>query len=119
MSACYIGSGPISTGLDYPVNRYYSNQFGRFMSPDPYMSNSGGFGDPSNPQSWNRYSYTHDDPVNLKDPRGLLEEGAMKVVTTAEMVAGRCAEAEPTYPWGRWRRWWWELWPCRAESARS
>jgi hypothetical protein len=40
------------------------------MTPDPYMSNAGGAGDPSDPQSWNKYSYTRGDPVNRFDPGG-------------------------------------------------
>ncbi len=58
-----------ATGLDYANNRYYTNAYGRFMTPDP-SSSSGG---PSNPQSWNRYAYTSGDPVNRHDPRGLWE----------------------------------------------
>ncbi len=64
-----------ATGLDYADQRYYANNFGRFMSPDP-SSDSGG---PSDPQSWNRYSYVGNDPVNFFDRFGLLrskvEEG--------------------------------------------
>jgi RHS repeat-associated protein len=52
------------------VNRYYSNAYGRFMTPDPYQGNGGGPGDPNNPQSWNRYAYTVGDPVNWNDPDG-------------------------------------------------
>jgi len=51
-------------------NRYYSNAYGRFMTPDPYQGASGGSGDPDNPQSWNRYAYTVGDPVNWVDPSG-------------------------------------------------
>src|SRR5208283_3272504 len=51
------------TGLDYAMNRYYSSTLGRFLSPDPYRSNSGGPGDPNDPQSWNRYAYVENDPV--------------------------------------------------------
>ena len=58
------------TGLDYANNRYYSNQYGRFMTPDPYQGTSGGSGDADNPQSWNRYAYTVGDPVNWNDPDG-------------------------------------------------
>jgi RHS repeat-associated protein len=60
------------TGLDYAMNRYYSNQWGRFLSPDPYKANTGGPGDSANPQSWNRYSYAANDPVNGLDPTGQL-----------------------------------------------
>jgi RHS repeat-associated protein len=56
-----------ATGLDYANNRYYSNAYGRFMTPDPYKASGG----PSDPQSWNRYAYTRGDPVNRKDPQGL------------------------------------------------
>ena len=55
-----------ATGLDYADQRYYANNFGRFMSPDP--GNAGGL---SNPQSLNRYSYVLNDPINGSDPRGL------------------------------------------------
>ena len=54
------------TGLDYANNRYYSNAYGRFMTPDPYQASGG----PSDPQSWNRYAYTRGDPVNRYDPWG-------------------------------------------------
>jgi RHS repeat-associated protein len=63
-----------ATGLDYANNRYYSNAYGRFMTPDPYQSNVGGPGDPSDPGSWNKYAYTRGDPVNRKDPWGLDDE---------------------------------------------
>ena len=36
-----------ATSLDYADQRYYSNQFGRFMSPDPYQAGAGS-GDPTN-----------------------------------------------------------------------
>ncbi len=55
-----------STGLDYAKQRYYSNAYGRFSTPDPY-TNSGRSNDP---QSWNRYAYTRGDPVNRFDPWG-------------------------------------------------
>ena len=55
------------SGLDYANNRYYSNAFGRFTTPDPY-TNSGRLTDP---QSWNRYAYTRGDPVNRYDPSGM------------------------------------------------
>lgn len=49
------------------VNRYYSNAYGRFMTPDPY-TNSGRL---NAPQTWNRYTYTGGDPINRIDPMGL------------------------------------------------
>ncbi|MGE5648368.1 MAG: RHS repeat-associated core domain-containing protein [Acidobacteriota bacterium] len=56
-----------TNGLDYAMNRWYSSQVARFTSPDPYQA-SGGAADP---QSWNRYSYVQNDPVNFVDPEGL------------------------------------------------
>jgi RHS repeat-associated protein len=61
-----------ATGLDYAMNRYYSSQWGRFLSPDP----SGASIAPGNPQSWNRYVYVSGDPANHADPTGLLYDGS-------------------------------------------
>ena len=63
-----------ATGLDYANNRYYSNAYGRFMTPDPYRATAKGANNPHSPQSWNRYAYTTGDPVNFLDPTGLMEE---------------------------------------------
>jgi RHS repeat-associated protein len=52
--------------LDYAVNRYYSSQWGRFLSPDGRWRSA----KPGNPQSWNRYAYVLGDPINLTDPTG-------------------------------------------------
>jgi RHS repeat-associated protein len=60
-----------ANGLDYANNRYYSNAYGRFMTPDPYTASGG----PADPQSWNRYSYTRGDPVSRLDPAGLQDQG--------------------------------------------
>jgi RHS repeat-associated protein len=52
---------------DFTFRRYSPVQ-GRWISPDP-----AGLGavDPSNPQSWNRYSYVLNDPLMYTDPLGL------------------------------------------------
>ncbi len=55
-----------ATGLDYAWNRYYSSNWGRFLSVDP----SGKSADRRNPQTWNRYTYGLNDPVNISDPTG-------------------------------------------------
>jgi RHS repeat-associated protein len=54
------------TGLDYALNRYYASGIGRFLSVDPVK----GSARPGLPQSWNRYGYVLNDPVNLTDPTG-------------------------------------------------
>ena len=56
-----------TTNLDYADQRYYSNQYGRFMTPDPYQASA----KLVNPTSWNRYTYVNGDPVNSNDPSGL------------------------------------------------
>ena len=56
-----------ATGMDYADQRYYSNQFGRFMTDDP----SANSWDPANPQSWNTYAHMVGDPINGNDPTGL------------------------------------------------
>jgi RHS repeat-associated protein len=56
-----------ATGLDYADRRYFANGSGRFLSPDPYRASSG----PSDPQSWNRYTYVGNDPINRFDPTGM------------------------------------------------
>ena len=55
------------TGNDNFGARYYSSQWGRFMSPDP--DNAGASLD--SPQSWNAYSYVLNNPLAFTDPSGL------------------------------------------------
>jgi hypothetical protein len=47
--------------------RRYNRWWSRFDQPDPY----GGSYNLSNPQSFNRYAYGQNDPVNYVDPTGL------------------------------------------------
>ena len=56
------------TGLDYAMARYHSSTIARFLSPDPF----GGSMIPAKPQSFNRYAYVVNDPVNYQDPSGLF-----------------------------------------------
>ncbi len=55
----------LDTGLDYMVARYYGPMLARFLSTDA--------GDDTYldaPQSWNKYVYVRDNPVNANDPDG-------------------------------------------------
>lgn len=52
------------TGLLYYGGRYYDPQLGRFIQPDPTVP------DPSDSQSFNRYSYCRNNPLNETDPSG-------------------------------------------------
>jgi RHS repeat-associated protein len=56
------------TSLDHTLFRQYSSQFARWTSPDPAGLAAV---DPSNPQSWNRYAYVGNNPMNSIDPSGL------------------------------------------------
>jgi RHS repeat-associated protein len=54
------------TGLDYFGARYFSGAQGRFTTPDtPLLAQ-----EPSEPQSWNLYSYTANNPLKRIDPDG-------------------------------------------------
>jgi len=55
-----------ATGLHYANQRFYSTAIARFMTADPYMASA----QAENPQSWNRYAYVDNDPVNHQDPVG-------------------------------------------------
>jgi RHS repeat-associated protein len=58
-----------TTALDYAQQRYYASTIGRFTTADPYQASGG----PADPQSWNRYPYVQNDPVNYYDPEGLFQ----------------------------------------------
>jgi RHS repeat-associated protein len=74
------GSPTAFTGQDWDPNtnltrfpmRNYSTQQGRWMHPDPAGLAAA---DPSNPQSWNRYSYVNNSPTTSVDPLGLDDDG--------------------------------------------
>ena len=57
----------IESGLDYFGARYYSRSQGRFTSSDPLLSSATVY----DPQTWNRYSYTLNNPLKYIDPFGL------------------------------------------------
>ena len=50
--------------LYYYGGRYYDQDLGRFVSPDPFIQ------EPEEPQNLNRYSYVMNNPVNYIDPSG-------------------------------------------------
>jgi RHS repeat-associated protein len=55
------------SGMATTLWRKYDSSSGRWTSPDPY----GGSMSVGDPQSFNRYSYVNNDPVNMSDPSGL------------------------------------------------
>jgi len=54
-------------GSDYAMARSRNTWFSRFYQPDPFD----GSYNMADPQSFNRYSYVQNDPVNFVDPSGL------------------------------------------------
>ena len=68
--------------LDYMHARYYNGALGRFLSLDPVT------GDAKSPQTWNRYTYALNNPLNLTDPTGECEwkEGDPPCRFRAEMT---------------------------------
>ncbi len=59
------GTG-VRSELDYMHARHCSPVVGRFLSVDPSL------GSRSSPQSWNRFSYVSNSPINQVDPDGRL-----------------------------------------------
>ncbi|MBI4905289.1 MAG: RHS repeat-associated core domain-containing protein [Acidobacteria bacterium] len=55
------------TGLDYFGARYFSGAQGRFRSPDPTFMTRQRISDP---QQWNLYAYTRNNPLKYVDPDG-------------------------------------------------
>ncbi len=66
-----------ATGLDHTWFRKNENRAGRWISPDPYNGSM----NLGNPQSFNRYAYVQNDPINLVDPSGLFEACIHKAMT--------------------------------------
>ncbi|MGA3324107.1 MAG: RHS repeat-associated core domain-containing protein [Terriglobia bacterium] len=74
------------TGLDHTLHRMYESTLGRWLTPDRHRA------DPLNPQSWNRYAYVLDNPINFTDPYGLVNVWqAIKGV--GEVLLGGCIVA--------------------------
>jgi RHS repeat-associated protein len=76
MSSSHTGSRNYERDLnasDEAMFRRYNRWWSRFDQPDPSDS-SYNF---TNPQSFNRYAYTNNDPVNHIDPLGLDPEGGV------------------------------------------
>jgi RHS repeat-associated protein len=80
-----------ATGLDYADQRYYANNFGRFMSPDRYAVSTG----PGDPSSWNRYSYTRGDPANRFDSGGTCDQSADSDYSVTVCGGGDDGEIDP------------------------
>jgi RHS repeat-associated protein len=67
-----------SSGLDHTPWRKLDSLSGRWTSPDPYSGSM----EVANPQTFNRYAYVQNDPVNFVDPLGLMCFNVWLVTTT-------------------------------------
>lgn len=78
--------------------RQYSSAQGRWMAPDPAGLGVAG---PSNPQSWNRYSYVANSPVNANDPDGLVAQpGDPGESLPSLCVVAGCGQIWDEFGWG-------------------
>jgi hypothetical protein len=64
------------------MHRRYNRWWSRFDQPDPYD----GSYDLTDPQSFNRYSYVQNDPVNFIDPNGQFPVGAVIAFLTPGLI---------------------------------
>jgi RHS repeat-associated protein len=77
------------TGLDYFLAGYYSGAQGRFLSVDP--ENAGAIHE--DPQSWNGYAYSRNNPLRYTDP-----DGKRYRVCWEKSMGGDCLEmTDPEY----------------------
>ena len=88
-----------SNGGDDAMMRRYQSSLSVFSQPDPYD----GSYNLSDPQSFNRYAYVQNNPVNLVDPSGLMcmlmgtyTEGG-EMASTYYLWA--CTRPDPFTPW--------------------
>lgn len=64
------GTTSSEADFDYMHARYYGAGVGRFLSMDPTLKSA----ERRRPQSWNRYVYVENNPVNAVDPDGRIVE---------------------------------------------
>ncbi|MFC3385444.1 RHS repeat-associated core domain-containing protein [Couchioplanes caeruleus subsp. azureus] len=63
----FVGGDVDPTGLTHIGAREYDPVLGRFISVDPVQ-------DLNDPQQWNAYSYSGNDPIGHSDPTGLRDD---------------------------------------------
>jgi RHS repeat-associated protein len=95
------------TGYDHTLWRKLDSVQGRWTSPDPY----GGSMEIGNPQSFNRYAYVLNDPVNASDPLGLFQ-----LAPRAERQSDYVVEVQAeSGGWGSAFSALWSLWAGRRD----
>jgi len=84
---------PIGTGLVYLHARFYAPWAGRFVSADTVVPGAG------SSQAWNRYAYTHNNPLKYTDPSGhCIGPLLLACVYIAEAIFAVGAAAEAAAP---------------------
>src|SRR5438876_3286255 len=63
------------TGLDFAQARFYGSTQGRFTSPDPFSASAV----IADPQTFNRYAYCRNNPVNSVDPGGTVSHPPINI----------------------------------------
>jgi len=76
------------------ANRELHPTQGRWLSPDPAGFAAASF---ANPQSWNRYAYVQNSPLNAIDPTGLACFGPQKSLGLCNTAAG--FGGNPAFGW--------------------
>ena len=85
--------------------RQHSPGEGRWLMPDPAGLAAV---DPTNPQTWNRYAYVGNQPLNRIDPLGLCEFSYLDVDPQTGYLRQVCIDPIPLRSVFRWRfRWRW------------
>ncbi len=79
------------SGLDYALARYYDSSTGTFCSADPLD------GSPGDPQSWNRYPYGRNDPIDVTDPSGKSWWSSLLIDAGVAVAAYLAPEIAPAW----------------------
>jgi RHS repeat-associated protein len=87
----FTGHERDAESLDYMHARFYAPYMGRFLSVDPTWESA----DLGKPQSWNRYAYVMNNPVNMTDPDGKCPICIDLVVDLLTDGSGLDPEAKP------------------------
>ncbi len=78
-----------ATGMAHTLWREYDSFSARWTAPDPYNGSI----DRNSPQSFNRYSYVDNDPLNKVDPSGLMLSDIGVYQTSNPEVAAKVERA--------------------------
>lgn len=82
---CTAKERDTESGLDYFGARYFGSSLGRFTSPDaPFADQRAG-----DPQSWNLYAYTSNNPLAYVDPTGRAKTKVIAAVIKKLQVGFR------------------------------